>query len=124
MARSIHVVGLGVEAGGQLTDGALAALDSAGVIVGAERQLDWLLALEGVDRFRPKFKNLPKLSELNALIDRHDDEVAILASGDPLHFGIGRMIGAHCDQYGIAFQVFRDLESARVWLRTSPGDTS
>ena len=93
MARSIRVVGLGVEAGGRLAGEAEAALDSAEVIVGAERQLDWLVALDGYERFRPKLKTLPKLSELNALIDRYDDEIAILASGDPLYFGIGRWLG-------------------------------
>lgn len=95
MARSIHVVGLDVEAGARLNAKAEAALDRAGIIVGAERQLDWLLALDRADRFRPRLKSLPKLSELSALIDRCDGEVAILASGDPLYFGIGRWLGRH-----------------------------
>ena len=95
LASKVHVVGLGVESGGSLADEAISALDTAEIIIGAERQLDWLSGLGDRDRFQPKFKLLPKLSELKDLIDGYDSEVAVLASGDPLYFGIGRWLGRH-----------------------------
>ena len=93
MAQLIHVVGLGVETGGQLTRPAEEAVHEAEVIIGAQRQLDWLLGFEGYQSCRAKLQLLPKLSQLQALIGRYAGQIVILASGDPLHFGIGRWLG-------------------------------
>jgi precorrin-6Y C5,15-methyltransferase (decarboxylating) len=92
MAARIHVVGLGVEAGGRLNAQAESALRGAEVIIGAERQLEWLRSLNVHTEHWPPLATLPKLTELEALLDNYQGEVALLASGDPLYFGIGRWL--------------------------------
>ena len=92
MARRVHVVGLGVEVGGCLNTEAEAALSGAEVIIGAKRQLDWLRETCGTEIDLPETRTLPKLAELTPLIDGFAGEVVVLASGDPLYFGIGRWL--------------------------------
>ena len=85
------MVGLGVESGGRLNQKAESALQTAEVIIGAERQLSWLRAMYQPDQW-PGLVTLPKLSELENLLGQYQGEVAVLASGDPLYFGIGRWL--------------------------------
>lgn len=85
---------------------------------------------------------LPKLVELKALLEEHaDSSVALLATGDPLLFGIGRWLGRHfsqsrlkfypavssvqlaCSRVGLSWQDIRvvslhgrPVESLRLWL--------
>jgi precorrin-6Y C5,15-methyltransferase (decarboxylating) len=94
MASRIHVVGLGVESGGRLNKNAESALQSAEVIIGAERQLSWLRDMYQPDHW-PTTETLPKLSELEDLLGQYQGEAAVLASGDPLYFGIGRWLSQH-----------------------------
>jgi len=35
------------------------------------------------------------------------------------HYGLGRMLEAFCELRGVRFRVFRDLATARQWLRGS-----
>ena len=93
MAAKIHVVGLGVEAGGRLNAAAAAALGNAEVIIGTERQLDWLRGMSEAGDHWLATATLPKLSELEAMIVGYQGEIVVLASGDPLYFGIGRWLG-------------------------------
>ena len=115
------MIGLGVESGGRLNQHAESALQSAEVIIGAERQLDWLRDMYKAGQWT-RMVTLPKLSELEELLGQYQHEVAVLASGDPLYFGIGRWLSqrfpdsqlqyyaaissiqAACSRLGIALQ--------------------
>lgn len=90
MTGQIQVVGLGVNAKADLSAEALQALHQSDLVIGSERQLDTL------EQIMPVGKEsivLPKLSTLKALIDEQlvkGRTVLVLASGDPLFYGIGR----------------------------------
>ncbi len=93
MADRIHVVGLGVEAGGRLGSVAEAALRGASAIIGTERHLEWLCAMtRTMPADWPPMITLSKVAQLDTLLAGHGGEVAVLASGDPLFFGIGRRL--------------------------------
>ena len=91
---AIHIVGLGVSEKAELMAEAKAALSHADLIIGSDRQLKTVSSLVGhVDT---KLHLLPKLRELKTLLQHHSDQqVVLLASGDPLFYGIGRWVGKH-----------------------------
>ncbi|MYH72568.1 MAG: precorrin-6y C5,15-methyltransferase (decarboxylating) subunit CbiE [Acidimicrobiia bacterium] len=102
VAARIQIIGLGVEAEGRLTAAAEAALAEAELVIGARRQLDWLQNLvEG--EILPRCEVLPKLDDLPARIDACAGEVVVLASGDPLYFGIGRWFGERYPRERLVF---------------------
>ncbi len=94
----LHVIGLGVTEEAQLDPAAQRALQGAEWIVGSERQLEVVGALLSEQQQRLV---LPPLSELKprllALAEQGVAAVAILASGDPLFYGIGRWFGRQFD---------------------------
>lgn len=99
---NIHVVGLGVDAGVRLSAPAQQALRAAHTIIGSPRQL--ALGRTLVDCASAQLRDLPKLSELKALIDDLPaGDIAVLASGDPLYYGIGRWLGGHFDSTRLRF---------------------
>lgn len=84
----IDVVGLGIAQPALLSAEAQAALKNANLVIGSERQLALVAELHGNQTCE-----LPKLAELKQqLAELADNHVVILASGDPLLFGIGRWI--------------------------------
>ena len=89
----IHIIGLGVSERAHLVPHAEIALTDADVVIGSERQLETVRRI--LDRpFNEVEKiKLPPLKELAALLDSHEGKrVIILASGDPLYYGIGRWL--------------------------------
>jgi len=85
----IEVIGLGVSAEPHLSPEAQQALADCALVIGSERQLAVVSSLlEGKNT-----QILPPLKELKALIDAHCGPVCLLASGDPLWYGIGRWLG-------------------------------
>lgn len=88
----IHIIGLGVSEPVVLIDQARNSLKQSDIVIGSQRQLEIvepLLETSAAERVE-----LPKLSELKALVEFHGDKsIAILASGDPLFYGIGRWFG-------------------------------
>jgi precorrin-6Y C5,15-methyltransferase (decarboxylating) len=100
---TIHVIGLGVSQQAVLPANAMSALKQAEVIIGSPRQLETIVnsAVDPVTSpisnqvaKEKKFVALPKLNELKTLLtDLANKQVCILASGDPLYFGIGRWLG-------------------------------
>jgi precorrin-6Y C5,15-methyltransferase (decarboxylating) len=81
----LQVIGLGIEPGGTLSTAARTALDQANVVFGSVRQLAAFPALRGEPRPYPS--PLEDLwPQLEALAGR---SIALLASGDPLFYGIG-----------------------------------
>ncbi len=93
---TIHIIGLGVAEKAQLSKSAQAALVKAHMVIGSERQLETVQSFIQQQANRPKQQVLPKLAELKSFIASHmDQDIAVLASGDPLYYGIGRWFGQH-----------------------------
>ncbi|MGP4028656.1 precorrin-6y C5,15-methyltransferase (decarboxylating) subunit CbiE [Actinomadura sp. 3N407] len=95
-ARVITVVGIGADGWGGLPEASRAALRAADVLLGGRRQLD--LVPEG-EAERVAWPS-PLLPALSGLIERYEGRVvAVLASGDPMFYGIGstlaEMLGPH-----------------------------
>jgi len=70
---------------------ARAALDEAEEVYGAARHLE----AAGVPEERRRPWPTPFSDGLDALLARRDDPTAVLATGDPMHFGIGATLAAH-----------------------------
>ncbi|WP_243431807.1 precorrin-6y C5,15-methyltransferase (decarboxylating) subunit CbiE [Aliamphritea spongicola] len=89
----LHIIGLGVSDKARLSAEAESGLNSAAIVIGSERQLETVAQLLRDDQRQVV---LPKLSELKRqLPDMAADvsSIAILASGDPLFYGIGAWFG-------------------------------
>ncbi len=95
MPACIHVLGLGVNHEAELSADALLKLQDVDLVIGSQRQL------ETVDHLLPTGKRtllLPKLSQLKTVIIQEveqNNSVMVLASGDPLFYGIGRWFSRH-----------------------------
>lgn len=86
----IVVVGIGADGWAGLTDTAREAIQQAGVVVGGPRQLDLLpeaVAAERITWPSPLRPAVKKLAEQHA-----ERGMVVLASGDPMHHGIGRTL--------------------------------
>ena len=87
----IHIIGLSVVANAELGEQALLALADADLVIGSKRQLQLIEATLAKKKLSPNCIELPKLSQLKSLLDSSDAKTAVvLASGDPLFYGIGR----------------------------------
>lgn len=91
----IHIIGLGVSATARLRPEAVAALAEADWVLGSERQLNVVEPVLTGQRTRL----LPALADLAGWIDEQDRKgtrtIAVLASGDPLYYGIGGWFSRH-----------------------------
>lgn len=100
----IHVIGLGVSQVAQLDRAAEQALRSAGVVIGSERQLAVVSMLLTAEQQALAFPGLGEFEALLAGLARQGViSVAVLASGDPLFYGIGRWFGRHFDGRQLRF---------------------
>ncbi len=101
---SIHVVGLGVAEKAVLSDAAQHTIHHADVIIGSERQLKTIDDILSKAPQKIPTQLFPKLSELSLLVESYPDQlVVILASGDPLYYGIGRWLVKHFDRDRLKF---------------------
>jgi precorrin-6Y C5,15-methyltransferase (decarboxylating) len=87
--RAVTVIGIGDDGCKGLTARAMDAVMSAKVLVGGERQLEFFPQFEG--------QRIVIKSSLSAVLDQvallaDEQNVCVLASGDPLFFGIGAMV--------------------------------
>jgi precorrin-6Y C5,15-methyltransferase (decarboxylating) len=81
----LHVIGMGIEPGDNLSSAARAALEQAEVVIGAPR---YLAAFPGLQAEQYDYPSpLQKLWGL--LQDQVGKRIVLLASGDPLFYGIG-----------------------------------
>lgn len=100
---SIHIIGLGVAEKAELTAEAKQALAEAQWVIGSNRQIDIVESLL-VDQ---QTLELPKLSELKKWLEKQQaldvQSIVVLASGDPLYYGIGRWFGNHFDISQLTF---------------------
>lgn len=99
----LHIVGLGVAEQAQLSLDAQQALAAADLVIGSERQLDVVSHLldEKSTQTLPKFAELKHTLELVAQMGTQS--VAILASGDPLYYGIGRWFSREFPEAKLCF---------------------
>lgn len=89
-ALKIHIIGLGVTESAELSQAAAQALAGCERVLGSARQLEVVTGqLSG-----QQAEQLPKMADLPAyladLIRDGVSNLAVLASGDPLYYGIGR----------------------------------
>ena len=105
MTHSIHVVGLGVAKTARLSRDAEQALAASHSVIGSTRQLALAANLLPAGSLDEKHcRALPKLAELKAMIDALPaGEITILASGDPLYYGIGCWLSNQFDPAKIRF---------------------
>lgn len=97
----IHVIGLGVSEKAELSSEARAALNSADVVIGSDRQLATVSLNDGVQTHV-----LPKLAQLKLDLDvmlSAGKSIALLASGDPLFYGIGGWLGKNFSAASLLF---------------------
>lgn len=95
-SQTVTVVGIGADGWPGLSPLSASAIERAGVIAGAPRQL--ALLREGVTGRRVSLPS-PLLPGLPGLVDAHAEAgLVVLASGDPMFYGIGstlvRLLGA------------------------------
>ncbi|WP_017301055.1 precorrin-6y C5,15-methyltransferase (decarboxylating) subunit CbiE [Nodosilinea nodulosa] len=98
----IHVVGVGLDGRGGLSPRIGALIDQAAVLVGSDRQLSY---------FAPGRGERWPLGDLKATLDRLRQRlelgspgiIVVLASGDPLFFGLGRLLLAHLPAEHLTF---------------------
>lgn len=92
----VHVVGLGADGWAGLGPSARAVLERAAVVVGSPRQLQ--LLPEQVAARRVPWPS-PLAPAVAPLLAEHGDDparpLAVLASGDPMHYGVGRLLVRH-----------------------------
>lgn len=105
MSRNdIHIIGLGVAEFAQLTQPSESALRSAQIIIGSKRQLETVRRITSNALSLEEEIVLPDLGELEAVLASHSGKcIAILASGDPLYYGIGRWLSKRYSLDEISF---------------------
>lgn len=90
-ARWLTIIGLGEDGVEGLSRAARAFVSGAGLVVGGERHLRLADALITGERLAwPS----PLHKAFDAILSRRGQPVAVLASGDPFHFGVGRRLAA------------------------------
>ncbi|MFI8434383.1 precorrin-6y C5,15-methyltransferase (decarboxylating) subunit CbiE [Streptomyces sp. NPDC079020] len=89
-AHPVSVVGIGADGWAGLSAPARTALQGAGVLIGGERQLALLPASCAGRRVPWPSPLRPAVPRL--LAEHRADTVAVLASGDPMFYGIGRAL--------------------------------
>jgi len=100
----ISIVGLGACEAAQLSDNALSILLSAHMVLGSKRQLKIVEHLIKETQITPL---LPKLDVLQTVLEQYYNQgvrsVVVLASGDPLYYGIGSWFSRNFAPEKLAF---------------------
>ena len=100
----ISIVGLGATEAAQLSDSALSVLLEAQMVLGSKRQLKIVEHLLSEAQITPL---LPKLDVLSTVLEQYYNQgvrsVVVLASGDPLYYGIGTWFSRHFSAEKLTF---------------------
>ncbi len=100
----ISIVGLGASEAAQLSDSAMSILLSAQMVLGSKRQLKVVEHLIKEHQITPL---LPKLDVLKTVLEQYYNQgvqnVVVLASGDPLYYGIGSWFSRNFNAEKLAF---------------------
>jgi hypothetical protein len=67
----------------------------------------------------PKHEPEETARMLSSLVPKFSNRIAIVVKKN-IHFGIARMIQAHCEAHEVTFEVFREEQAARIWLSEDP----
>ncbi len=86
MTAWLSIIGVGDDGLDPLTEAAKATLANASLIVGGERHLAMLP--EGDTRPKMTWTN-PLMKLVEDILERRGENIVILATGDPMHYGIG-----------------------------------
>jgi len=98
--QAVTVIGMGDDGCASLTSRAVNAVAAAQVLVGGERNLAFFPQFNG-ERIAIKGALEPVLDRVASLANEH--QVCVLASGDPLFFGIGAKVAARVGAEHVAF---------------------
>jgi len=99
-ALQIKVVGVGLDGEGGLTETVREIVEQATVLVGSERQLNCFSNYQGK---RIKLGNLQAtIAQIKTALTSQE-QVVVLTSGDPLFFGLGRLLLAHFSPEQLTF---------------------
>lgn len=102
--EKIHIVGLGVTEEVMFSKTVQDIICAAGIIIGSKRQLQTIEHVLLANQHKSKSILLPTLSELTVLIETYQhQQIVILASGDPLYYGIGRWFSQNFDNEYLRF---------------------
>jgi len=86
----VTLVGIGADGWAGLTSSTMALVEQAGVVIGGQRQLDLLPGTVSAERVAWPSPLRPVVA---AMVERHRSRgLVVLASGDPMCFGIGRAL--------------------------------
>ena len=100
----ISIVGLGATEAAQLSDSAMSVLLDAQMVLGSTRQLKVVEHLLSEAQIKPL---LPKLDMLSTVLEQYYNQgvrsVVVLASGDPLYYGIGSWFSRNFAPQRLAF---------------------
>lgn len=100
----ISIVGLGACESAQLSDSAMSILLGAEMVLGSQRQLKVVEHLLKEHQIKPL---LPKLDVLKTVLEQYYNQgvrqIVVLASGDPLYYGIGSWFGRNFSAEKLAF---------------------
>ena len=105
---SIHVIGLGISQPPLLVNAAQQALGNAQAVFGSPRQLQSVSELVAGDCEQ---RELPKLGLLKEQLQAYE-QVVVLASGDPLLFGIGKFLQQQFPQQVTCYSGVSSLQGA------------
>ena len=94
MSAWLSIVGLGADGPSGLAPAARALIDAAEVLVGGERHL----ALAGNEKAERLTWRLPLADVIAEIAARRGRHVVVLATGDPMAYGIGTTLVRHFDQ--------------------------
>jgi precorrin-6Y C5,15-methyltransferase (decarboxylating) len=98
--QAVTVIGMGDDGCASLTSRAVNSVAAAQVLVGGERNLAFFPQFTG-ERIAIKGALEPVLDRVASLANEH--QVCVLASGDPLFFGIGAKVAARVGAEHVAF---------------------
>jgi precorrin-6Y C5,15-methyltransferase (decarboxylating) len=113
--RAVAVIGIGDDGCASLTSRAANAVAAAQVLVGGERNLAFFPQFTG-ERIAIKGALDPLLERVASLANEH--QVCVLASGDPLFFGIGAKV---VSRVGAEHVEFLPAPSAMQWAFARTG---